>query len=179
VQTIPARKSAALQRSLWGAGDGSNSQLGPRFQHSPELRGVYHPLDIPLPNEQCPIRYVCAVWETSFICVRDGTTHRGYILSFGCNDHGILGFPSGVDPLDVKTVDFSSTGYERTEVALFITGARTAYAVTKDLRVAQTRRVLVSWGASRHNQMTMSPLDAETQTPRVHHNFSRNTASPG
>ncbi len=147
---------ASLQRSLWGAGDGSNGQLGPRFRHSSEPYNVYHPLDVPLPNGKCSIRDVCAAWETSFIRVRDGIIQSDYILSFGSNDHGMLGLSSGVDPLDVNTVDFSSTGYEGTEVALFITGARTAYAVMKDPHIAQTRRVLVGWGASRHNQMTVT-----------------------
>ena len=147
---------ATSQRSLWGAGDGSNGQLGPRFRHSSEPHNVYRPLDIPLPNEKHSIRDICAAWETSFIRVCDGTTHSDYILSFGSNDHGMLGLASGVDPLDVNTVDFTSTGYKGTEVALFITGPRTAYAVMKDPRVAQTRSVLVDWGASRHNQMTVT-----------------------
>ena len=147
---------ATLQRSLWGAGDGSNGQLGPRFRHSSEPHNVYHPLDIPLPNDQCEIRDVCAAWETSFIRVRDGTTHIDYILSFGSNDHGLLGLAPGVDPLDVNTVDFTSMGYEGKEVALLTTGTRTAYALMKDLRVAQTRNVLVGWGASRRNQLTVT-----------------------
>lgn len=147
---------ATFRRSLWAAGDGSNGQLGPRIRHSSEPQHVYHPLDIPLPNEKCSIIDVCAAWETSFIHTRDETTHNDYILSFGSNHHGILGVAPGFNPLDVNTVYFTSTGYERTEVALFITGPRTVYAVMKDLRVAQARRVLVGWGASRHSQMSVT-----------------------
>jgi protein ATS1 len=153
---------ATLQRSLWGAGDGSNGQLGPRIRHSTGPHHVYHPLDIPLPNEKVLNRDVCAAWETSFIRVRDGTTHSDYILSFGSNDHGVLGVAPGVTPLDVNTVDFTSTEYEGTEVVLFTTGARTAYAVMKDLRVAQARRILVGWGASRHGQMTVTSGGPDT-----------------
>jgi len=167
---------ATLQRSLWGAGDGSNGQLGPRIRHLTGPHHVYHPIDIPLPNENCSVGDVQAAWETSFIRVRDGTTHSDSILSFGSNDHGILGVAPGVTTLDVNSVDFTSIGYERTDVALFTTGARTAYAALKDVRVPQARRVLVGWGASRHSQLTITSggpdrtqakHPASTMTPQV------------
>lgn len=153
---------ATLERSAWGAGDGSKGQLGPRIRHSTGPHYVYHPLDISLPNEKCSIEDVCAAWETSFVRVHDGTTYRNYILSFGSNDQGLLGIVPGTTPLDVNTVNFTFTGSEETEVAFFTAGPRTAYAIVKELHVAQAKRVLVGWGASRHGQLaiTSGGLDA-------------------
>ena len=157
---------ATLERSLWGAGDGSKGQLGPQIRHSTEPHYAYHPLDISLPNETCSIEDVCAAWETSFVRVHGRTTYRDYILSFGSNEQGLLGVAPGITPLDVNNVNFPFTGYE---VAFFTTGPRTAYAIMKDLRVAQAKRVLVGWGASRHGQLaiTSGGLDTTQATHSV------------
>jgi protein ATS1 len=158
---------AYLGRSLWGAGDGSKGQLGPQFRRSTGSYHVYHPLDIPLPNEKCSVQDACAAWETSFVRVRDGTTHRDYILSFGSNDHGLLGVAPGITPHDVNTVNLpTSTGCEGTKVALFATGPRNAYAVINNLPVTPSTTVLVGWGASRHGQLTVTSGSTDTTQPK-------------
>ena len=159
---------ATSRRSLWGAGDGSKGQLGPQIQSSTEPHHVYHPLHIPLPNERCSVEDLCAAWETSFIRVRDRNIRRVYMLSFGSNDHGLLGVAPSITPLDVNAVDFTCTGYEGTEIALSTTGPRTAYAVIDGYHVAPTSGVLVGWGASRHGQLTVtsgSPEKTQVKHP--------------
>jgi len=157
---------STLERSLWGAGDGSKGQLGPRIRHSTGPFHVYHSLDIPLPNEKCSVEDVCAAWETSFVRVRDGTTYRDYMLSFGSNDHGLLGAAPGITPLDLNTVNFNFPGYEGMEVALVTAGPRTAYAIMNDLRIEQAKKVLVAWGASRHGQLTITSGGPATTQPK-------------
>ena len=159
-----------LERSLWGAGDGSKGQLGPRIRHSTGPYRVYHSLNISLPNENCSPEDVCAAWETSFVRVHDGTTGRDYIFSFGSNDQGLLGVASGITPLDVNIVNFTLTGYEETEVAFFTAGPRTAYAIVKDLRVAPAKKVLVGWGASKHGQLAITSGDLDA--PQVKYSVS-------
>ncbi|ELU40297.1 RCC1 domain-containing protein [Rhizoctonia solani AG-1 IA] len=159
---------------LWGCGDSSKRQLlslGSTlvFQHLP-----FDPARYGLDGYE--ITGIAACWETSFVILtppavtqsaelEHSTPKSDVVVSFGANDFGDRGGPSGVAD-DVTIIDFRNVaipGIVSARVRDIATGPHHVTTLLEDEN--KPISAVVGWGAYRHGQLGTSALTLATPAP--------------
>jgi protein ATS1 len=162
---------------LWGCGDGSLGQLGPRYTYSVRDAGastsVLRLLEIPMETLGGYIyRLIASSWETSYV-VLSCPDRNDVLLSMGADDFGNLGVGGSKKP-DRELVHV--VNFDRIlppETVRFVVGSLSAglHHVIVNLRATladgSTRDLTTGWGISRHGQLGKSLMPMHDSTPRV------------
>ncbi|GAA6051899.1 hypothetical protein JCM3770_006564 [Rhodotorula araucariae] len=172
------------ERLVLGAGSNARGQLSPPA--APALRLEFTPLPLALPPPLSLADYSCvriaACCDTSLVVLRPADTTRSDILvSLGANDWGERASPvaslAAASLVDLAAlVDQHARDHTTLRIVDLEAGPRHALALVELSSSSSSssspapRRILASWGASRHGQLghaPSSPSSSSPQPPRV------------
>ncbi|KAG6334285.1 hypothetical protein ID866_4800 [Astraeus odoratus] len=179
--TIIVLQSQDGEIQLWGAGDGSKGQLGPK--HAGTKDSTFRPLAISLSDIlqekelTYKIRLVAAAWETTYI-VFSCPGKSDLLVSMGSNDFGALGVGANTSTsgkpyiVDLTTTldDRMDATHLRTVTIKSMCAGPRHVVIELQTRMADeaaSSLVLVGWGASRQGQLGQKTKMPFTNRPIV------------
>ncbi len=152
---------SATSLEVWGCGEGTKGQLGPRDSAVSEGRdesAVLRPLILPWEVQGLfgySISHVAACWETSFFVLRkDGLPDL--LASMGGNDFGDLGIGDVPSKKKIKApfhiIDFShivGSTVQHVSVTDITAGPHHVIVLLR----ADNKQYIAGWGTARHGQL--------------------------
>ncbi|KIY69535.1 RCC1/BLIP-II protein [Cylindrobasidium torrendii FP15055 ss-10] len=170
--TLALAEDSDGKREIWGSGDGSSGQLGPR-----QMDDVYWQfvrLDIPHGLEGATPKFVAATWKTSFLVYSLPGDQSDVILCLGSNEFNDFGTspfgshtPGGISTVALDNLPrLDPTLAEPITVHSISTGQR--HIVVRLTTPTSNGPRLVGWGAARHGQLQAPYGTCVTETlPKV------------